>query len=107
MFVVINGAWRPLADLEKVPPRAILSLGAQFRADGFHWEGFVNEMSERQLLKEFGGLTIVVSIDGTKWTWTYTVDELRNRCRQECGGNWRSAGSENLNIACQAARSIG
>jgi len=29
------------------------------------------------------------------------------RCRQECGGNWRSAGSENLNIACQAARSIG
>ncbi len=28
-------------------------------------------------------------------------------CRQECGGNWRSAGSENLNIACQAARSIG
>jgi hypothetical protein len=91
MFVVINGAWRPLADLEKVPPRAILSLGAQFRADGFHWEGFVNEMSERQLLKEFGGLTIVVSIDGTKWTWTYTVDELRNQIaanKQETEDNW-------------------
>ena len=28
-------------------------------------------------------------------------------CRQECGWNYRSAGSENLNIACQAARSIG
>ena len=28
-------------------------------------------------------------------------------CRQECGWNCRSAGSENLNIACQAARSIG
>ena len=32
---------------------------------------------------------------------------LKAGCRQECGGNWRSAGSENLNIASQAARSIG
>src|SRR6266568_7560275 len=35
-----------------------------------------------------------------------TGGKLFRRCRQECGGNWRSAGSENLNIACQAARSI-
>ena len=28
-------------------------------------------------------------------------------CRQECGWNWLGAGSGNLNIACQAARSIG
>jgi choline dehydrogenase-like flavoprotein len=35
------------------------------------------------------------------------IGRLVSWCRQECGGNWRSAGSENLNIACQAARSIG
>jgi len=32
---------------------------------------------------------------------------LLSGCRQQCGWNWRDAGSENLNIACQAARSIG
>jgi hypothetical protein len=36
-----------------------------------------------------------------------TVPAYYLGCRQECGGNWRSTGSENLNIACQAARSIG
>jgi|SRR6266851_4591701 len=39
--------------------------------------------------------------------WQLNRLKLVVGCRQECGGNWRSAGSENLNIACQAARSIG
>jgi hypothetical protein len=49
----------------------------------------------------------VTSAHAQEVDWQRVDDALGRRCRQECGGNWRSAGSENLNIACQAARSIG
>jgi len=59
------------------------------------WRKFTDAEAKTDLVKQY-----YTFVDGN------TVWGLA-RCRQECGGNWRSAGSENLNIACQAARSIG
>jgi hypothetical protein len=77
LFVAIDGAWRPLSELDKIPPRAILYIGGQFRPDGLHWDELSSEMQIDRFLKEFGGLTITVSIDGTRWVWSYSVDDLR------------------------------
>ena len=79
LLVVVDSAWRPLSELDKNPPRAMLFLGAQFRPDGVHWDEFSSEMQIDRFLKEFGGLTITVSIDGTKWAWSYSVDDLRGQ----------------------------
>jgi hypothetical protein len=78
LFVAVDGAWRPLGELEKIPPRAMLSIGGQFRADGVHWDEFPSGMQIDRFLKEFGGLNITVSIDGTTWVWSYSVDDLRD-----------------------------
>ncbi|RTL48619.1 MAG: hypothetical protein EKK40_17220 [Bradyrhizobiaceae bacterium] len=83
VFVAINGAWSPLADIGSVPSRAILNLGVQFRNDGVHLEDFTKRMTPDEFLREFGGFTYTVTIDGDTKTWSFTIDDLRKQLNEQ------------------------
>jgi hypothetical protein len=83
LFVIIDGAWAPLSELESVPPRAILLVGFSFRSDGVHLPEFPLRMSPDQFLRDFGAFTLDVTIDGDKKTWSFTVDDLREQFEKQ------------------------
>jgi hypothetical protein len=69
----------PADQIESVPPKAILSLGGQFRGDGLHWPEFPTRMRPSDFLREFGAFSVSINIDGDKKTWSFTMDELRDQ----------------------------
>jgi hypothetical protein len=68
---------------------------------------FAERVKQPNVLLRLGCLDTPLAEKARAHIWRSDGAPWFDRCRQECGGNWRSAGSENLNIACQAARSIG
>lgn len=83
LFAIINAAWAALADIEAVPPKAILSLGGQFRGDGVHWQEYPGTMTMDQFLRDFGGFTLSIVIDGERRTWSFSQDELREQIQRQ------------------------
>jgi len=79
LFAIIQAQWMPADQIESVPPKAILSLGGQFRGDGLHWPEFPTRMRPSDFLREFGAFSVSINIDGDKKTWSFTMDELRDQ----------------------------
>jgi hypothetical protein len=83
LFVVINGAWAPMAELDGVPSRALMYVGFGFRSDGVHHDEFSKRMTPDQFLRDFGSFTFSITIDGDKKLWSFTIDELRNQFEKQ------------------------
>lgn len=77
LFVMAAGGIVASNEIDGVPPRAILTLGGQFRNDTPHWPSFEKQMTPEQFLTEFGGFTVDISLDGKRQSWSFTIDYLR------------------------------
>jgi hypothetical protein len=77
LLILAEGGMVPTEDVDTVPPRALLTLGAIFRADTSHWDGFEREMTPEEFLQNFGGFTVEIFIDGARQSWSFSIDQLR------------------------------
>jgi hypothetical protein len=83
VFIAAEGAWWPLDQIEPVLPNAFMELGGSFRGDGLHWPEYPGELTPDQFLRDFGGFTYSITIDGDKRTWSFAIDELRRQIEQK------------------------
>ncbi|MGZ5872954.1 MAG: hypothetical protein ACXWKP_12680, partial [Bradyrhizobium sp.] len=59
-----------LNQIEPLEPNAFVELGGSFRGDGLHWPDYPGELTPDQFLRDFGGFTYSITIDGDKRTWS-------------------------------------
>jgi hypothetical protein len=81
-----------LNQIEPVEPNAFVEPGGSFRGDGLHWPDYPGELTPDQFLRDFGGFTYSITIDGDKRTWSSTIDELRRQIERKKRGveeDWR------------------
>jgi hypothetical protein len=79
VFVIINRAWAHLNELDGIPSRAMCFVGVPFRADGVNLPNYPTRMTPDQFLRDFGGFTFSITIDGDKKFWSFTIDDLRKQ----------------------------
>lgn len=79
LFILLQGHWAKLEDLEYVPDRAQITVGYPFRTDGVHGERFMNVKTIDDLLGQVGGFTVEITLDEQYRKWSFTMDDLRNQ----------------------------
>jgi hypothetical protein len=75
------------ADIEFVPPKAALSLCSLFQPEEPHFPGVTGQITTDEFLRDIGGFTLDISIDGDARRWTFTVDDLREQFERQIRAN--------------------
>jgi hypothetical protein len=80
LFILADGSMVPTNNVDTIPARAFLTLGAIFRAahaDEAYWPGFEREITPEEFLQNFGGFSVEIFIDGARQSWSFSIDHLR------------------------------
>jgi hypothetical protein len=80
LFILADGSMVPTDNVDTIPARAFLTLGAIFRAahaDEVYWPGFEREITPEEFLQNFGGFSVEIFIDGARQSWSFSIDHLR------------------------------
>lgn len=74
-----KGDWGPITDIDRLPSRVLITFGARFAPDVPNWEGFEKPLSPSDFLRDFGAFTLVITVDGERRTWSFSLEELRKQ----------------------------
>lgn len=78
LYAAIAGQWVPVTEVDTIPQRGHLIIGGPLGGENY-WTEFRQETTLEEFLRDFGGFDLDITIDGQKYAWSFSIDELRDR----------------------------